>query len=143
MYKTFGKCTQTTDWNYEFVSPLHLIRLLYKVCQYLGPGIRSRLVTPLLVVFIKIYKLTLTYKICLIVYSLDNFGRQSSLLFPFSASPAWVMILWPNEILCRTLCKVYIIISNIYMHMLYRYVFIIIIVSCYKWMLLVKEAEKY
>ena len=45
--KPFGKCTQTTDWNYEFVSPLHLIRLLYKVCQYLGPGIRSRLVTPL------------------------------------------------------------------------------------------------
>ena len=47
MHKTFGKCTQTADWNYELVSPLHLIRLLYKVCQYLGPGIRSRLVTPL------------------------------------------------------------------------------------------------
>ena len=47
MHKTFGKCTQTTDWNYEFVSPLYLIRLLYKVYQYLGPGIRSRLVTSL------------------------------------------------------------------------------------------------
>ena len=48
MLKTFDKCTQTTDWNYELVSLLHLIWLLYKVCQYLGPGIRSRLVTPLL-----------------------------------------------------------------------------------------------
>ena len=47
MHKTFGKYTQTTDWNYELVSPLHLIWLLYKVCQYLGPGIRGSLVTPL------------------------------------------------------------------------------------------------
>ena len=45
MHKTFGKCTQTTDWNYKLVSLLYLIRLLYKVCQYLGPGIGSRVVT--------------------------------------------------------------------------------------------------
>ena len=60
MHKTFGKCTQTTDWNYELVSRLHLIWLLYKVCQYLGPGIRSRLVTPLVIAHVDHGKSTLT-----------------------------------------------------------------------------------
>ena len=68
MHKTFGKYTQTTDWNYELVSPLHLIWLLYKVCQYLGPGIRSSLVTPLLTYISTLVAIAITNHILICIH---------------------------------------------------------------------------
>ena len=78
--KTFDKCTQTTDWNYELVSLLHLIWLLYKVSQYLGPGIRSRLVTPLhgIYIYIYIYIYIAIYKCAATICMHANLSMQNS-----------------------------------------------------------------